>query len=397
MTVAADGFPDFAVVVGEEGSDPIVERAGADFRHDQFAQSGHTDRMEQDLQAIADLGVRIVRYGTPWRLAEPAPGEYDWSHWDRALAACDAAGLEPVIDLLHFGLPDHLPRFADPAWVDAFVRYTEAFLGRYRALRWFTPVNEPGITALLTARFGLWNDRLTTEADHARVLALVTLANLEALARIRADRPALWIGAEGFDVPVAVTPDARSDVDARRAVAQLVWDLHLGVAPEPAGETYLAPVDDAVRTRIATLAVADGLIAGHDFYPTAVQPVGGPGPGWSTTELVALGAAELVRWHGRYRVPFWIGETSNLSLPVVEQVPWLDALVAALDGLRADGLPVRGLCWYSRGDQFDWQTALTHPTGAVTEVGLFDTDRRPRPVAARYAALAAARVDSPPL
>lgn len=138
------------------------------------------------------------------------------------------------------------------------------------------------------------------------------------------------------------------------------------------------------------------LVAGHDFYPTAVQPVGGPNPGWTTTELVALGAAELVRWHERYRVPFWIGETSNLSLPVEEQVPWLDAMVAALDDLRAGGLPVRGLCWYSRGDQFDWMTALTNPTGAVTEVGLFDVDRRPRPVAARYASLAAARVDSRP-
>lgn len=390
MPVLGD-FPDFAVAVGEEGSDPVVDRQGTDFRHDQFVQSGHVEHRTEDLRAVADLGVTVVRYGTPWRLAEPAPGEYDWSHWDRALAACDAAGLEPVIDLLHFGLPDHHPRFGDPAWVDAFVRYTEAFLARYRTPRWFTPVNEPGVTALLTARFGMWNDRLATAADHARVLALVTLANLEALARIRADRPSLWIGAEGFDAPVATTDDAVGDVEERRAVAQLVWDLHLGVDPEPPGEAYLAPVDDATRARLAALAVDDDLVAGHDFYPTAVQAVGGPSPGWSTPELVALGAAELVRWHDRYRVPFWIGETSNLSLPVSLQIPWLDALVAALDGLRADGLPVRGLCWYSRGDQFDWQTALINPTGAVTEVGLFDVDRKARPVAARFAALAADR------
>lgn len=231
-----DHFPDFAVAVGEEGSDPVVDCAGADFRHDQFAQSGHTERMEQDLRDVAGLGVTVVRYGAPWRIAEPAPGEYDWSRWDRAFAACEAAGVEPIVDLLHFGMPDHLPRFADPVWVEAFVRYVEAFLSRYPTPRWFTPVNEPGVTALLTARFGLWNDRLATPADHARVLALVTLANLEALARIRADRRAMWIGAEGFDVPVAATTDAQGEVDGRRAVAQLVWDLHLGVAPEPVGE-----------------------------------------------------------------------------------------------------------------------------------------------------------------
>jgi hypothetical protein len=57
--------------------------------------------------------------------------------------------------------------------------------------------------------------------------------------------------------------------------------------------------------------------------------------------------------------------------------------------MGAAGLPVRGVCWYSRGDQFDWDTALAEPVGTVTEVGLFDAARRPRPVAAAYAALAA--------
>ena len=57
-------------------------------------------------------------------------------------------------------------------------------------------------------------------------------------------------------------------------------------------------------------------------------------------------------------------------------------------GVAARGLPVRGICWYSRGDQYDWDTALTVPIGTVTEVGLFDAQRHPRPVAQHYAALA---------
>ena len=88
-----------------------------------------------------------------------------------------------------------------------------------------------------------------------------------------------------------------------------------------------------------------------------------------------------------------ISETSNLSLPTDDQIPWLTGLVAGLDQLAQDGLPVRGLCWYSRGDQYDWQTGLARPTGAVTEVGLFDTERSPRPVAATLAELVAARSD----
>lgn len=74
---------------------------------------------------------------------------------------------------------------------------------------------------------------------------------------------------------------------------------------------------------------------------------------------------------------------------------WLDALVAALDRLRANGLPVRGVCWYSRGDQFDWDSALTTPVGRVTTVGLYDAERRARPVAAACANLARWRAERP--
>ena len=50
---------------------------------------------------------------------------------------------------------------------------------------------------------------------------------------------------------------------------------------------------------------------------------------------------------------------------------------------------MRGLCWYSRGDQYDWDSALTAPVGRVTEVGLFAADRSARPVAALFRKLAA--------
>jgi beta-glucosidase len=383
-----DGFPDFAWAVGEEGSDPLVLSDGVPYRQDQFAQSGHYSHVDDDLRSIAALGITIVRYGAPWRLSEPEPGHYDWTLWDRALDRCAEHGLEPIIDLLHFGLPDCFDGFADPLWVDSFCRYVEVFLDRYREPRWFTPINEPGVTAENSGCLGLWNDRLASGPDHAKILANIVLANLEALARIRSDRGGWWIGSEGFPVPVAVEPQADADVEALRAWIWLVWDLHLGREPLPESARYLDQVDAALLERIRSLTVTDRMVAGLDLYPTSVFPVGAATPEWSVHERVDCALAEFRRWYDRYELPFWIAETSNLSLGVDDQIPWLLSLTDGLSGLRGDGLPVRGLCWYSRGDQFDWQTELVDPTGAVTEVGLFDTDRRARPVAAVFAELA---------
>ncbi len=394
MTAADRAFPSFAVAVGEEGSDPLVEHEGQIVRVDEYAMSGHYNRLDDDLADVAALGVRVWRYGMPWRLTEPSPGVYDWTLWDRAFEACRRHELEPVVDLCHFGLPDHFPGFCAPDWVDGFVRYVEAFLARYPEPRWFTPVNEPGITALFSARLGLWNDRKATEDDYFTALGNITRANLEALRLIRADRDGWWIGSEGFGCHLTDPGDEaaqRAATDARD-LEHAVWDLHLGIAPRGVAARLSDVIAPGTLERIAALTSVvprDRIVAGHDIYPVSVTAHGTRASRPVTiADRVAAYEATATAWHERYHVPFWVSETSNLSLPVEQGVEWLDALVGSMTAMGARGLPVRGICWYSRGDQYDWDRALTVPVGKVTEVGLFDAARTARPVAAAFAALA---------
>ncbi|HMR95083.1 MAG TPA: family 1 glycosylhydrolase [Microthrixaceae bacterium] len=387
-------FPAFAIACGEEGSDPLVLHEGRVVRVDQYRASGHLERLDADLADVAGLGVKVWRYGVPWRLTEPEPGVYDWTLWDRALEACRRHGLDPVIDLCHFGLPDHHGGFCDTTWVDDFARYVDAFLARYPEPRWFTPVNEPGITAMFSALLGMWNDRLASEDDYFVALGNVVLANLEALARIRADRDGWWIGSEGFGCDLADADDEAGIRAATRArdLQQAVWDLHLGLAPRGGAARLTDVVADSIQSRIEALVGVvppDRIIAGHDIYPVSVTAHGTrAGRPLSIADRVRAYEDEATAWHERYQVPFWVSETSNLGLAVDQGSEWLAALTASLDTLSASGLPVRGICWYSRGDQYDWDTALMSPIGTVTEVGLFDAQRHPRPVAQHYATLA---------
>ena len=387
-------FPAFAIACGEEGSDPLVLHEGRVVRVDQYRASGHLERLDADLADVGGLGVKVWRYGMPWRLTEPEPGVYDWTLWDRALEACRRHGLNPVIDLCHFGLPDHHGGFCDTTWVDDFARYVDAFLARYPEPRWFTPVNEPGITAMFSSLLGMWNDRLASEDDYFVALGNVALANLEALARIRADRDGWWIGSEGFGCELA---DADDEAGVRAATGardlqQAVWDLHFGLAPRGVAARLTDVVADSVQSRIEALVGVvppDRIIAGHDIYPVSVTVHGTrAGRPLSIADRVGAYEDEATAWHERYRVPFWVSETSNLGLAVDQGSEWLAALTTSLDTLAASGLPVRGICWYSRGDQYDWDTALMSPIGTVTEVGLFDAQRHPRPVAQHYATLA---------
>lgn len=385
-------FPDFAWGSGEESSDPLVPFEGEVVRVDELASTGHLEHMEGDLADAASLGITAWRYGMPWRLTERSPGEYDWALWDRALAGCEAAGLTPTVDLLHFGLPDHYPGFVDPAWVEGFVRYAEAFLARYPEPRWFTPVNEHVTIAAQCGLFGNWNDCRRSPDDYATIIAHCALAELEAFARIRADRAGWNVGAEVLTVPLAAAEASQAAADYLWAGQMVTWDLRFGHDLDPLVAGTLDRVDPRVMDRIAELATTEATVAGHDFYPVSVMVMGEREDPLTIGERVGAYAAAARRWHERYGVDFWVAETSNLGLPASEGSAWLEAMTNALFDLRRDGLPARGLCWYSRGDQHDWATALTRPVGAVDEVGLFDVARRPRPVADAFRRLTVAPV-----
>jgi beta-glucosidase/6-phospho-beta-glucosidase/beta-galactosidase len=55
--------------------------------------------------------------------------------------------------------------------------------------------------------------------------------------------------------------------------------------------------------------------------------------------------------------------------------------------LRKDGVPIVGFTWYSLTDQVDWDTALRDDAGRVNALGLYDLDRKIRPVGEAYRSL----------
>ena len=52
--------------------------------------------------------------------------------------------------------------------------------------------------------------------------------------------------------------------------------------------------------------------------------------------------------------------------------------------MRDEGIPVLGFTWFSLIDQIDWDTALRETNGNVNPLGLYDLDRKIRPVGTAY-------------
>ena len=67
-----------------------------------------------------------------------------------------------------------------------------------------------------------------------------------------------------------------------------------------------------------------------------------------------------------------------------EAVNWLWKEWANVLRVRNDGIPIVGFTWYSLIDQVDWDIALRENKGTVNPVGLYDMNRKIRPVGENY-------------
>lgn len=378
----------FVFATGIECSAPVV--AGG-VRHDQLLSTGHWTRFAEDAELIRRLGIPFVRYGIPFHVVAREPGRFDWDWTDRALDALREQGVAPIADLLHFGVPDDIAGMSDPRLVGRYASFVEAFVERYPWIRWYTPVNEPYITALFSGRRGYWNERGTTDASFVRALDTVVECAVRGAAIVRSAWPdAVIIQSDACD---RYTPSSVAAEPLAALLSEQVFvgfDLTLGRAPGDAVLRWLE-ANGMDERRIAWFldhAVDAPFIVGLDYYDGNERLVDADAS--VRRDPDGAGFASMARrWLDRYDLPVMLAETNMTS---DRAVAWLDACWADAMALRMEGRELVGFCWYSLTDQVDWDIVLREFRGKVNPLGLVDLSRRFRPVASRYAELAGASV-----
>src|SRR5947209_5501206 len=85
---------------------------------DQLLFNGHQQRLE-DLDRIAALGFRTLRYPVLWeRVAPENPNTFDWTWPDERLSRLQQLGLDPIVGLLHHGSGPRYTALIDPEFPD---------------------------------------------------------------------------------------------------------------------------------------------------------------------------------------------------------------------------------------------------------------------------------------
>lgn len=230
----------FSFCTGIENSAPVI--AGPDgrpLRVDQMASSGHDWRWREDFRLVRELGLRCLRYGTPYHLTHTGPGRYDWSFADAAFGELRRLGIVPIADLCHFGLPDWLGNFQNPDFPRYFAEYAQAFARRYPWIWLYTPVNEMLVTAEYSALHGYWNEGLRSDRAFVTALGNVVEANVRASEAILRAADPWFVQSEATRYYHPYDPDAAAHADYLNERRFLSLDLNYGRRPSPRMVDYL--------------------------------------------------------------------------------------------------------------------------------------------------------------
>lgn len=367
---------------GIENSYPNISLPdGKTKRIDEMEKTGHYKLWKDDFQLVKQSGIEYLRYGPPYYSTHVAPGVYDWSFTDDVFNELQQLDIIPIVDLCHFGVPDWVGDFQNPDWPNHFAEYAEAFARRFPHLTLYTPINEIFIAAMFSAQYGWWNECKSDDKAFVTALKNLCKANMLAMQAILKVQPAAYfIQSESSEYFHAENPSVRPLCEFLNQKRFLSLDL-----------TFGHPVDVNVYKFLMSNGMTDKeynwfgehslkslgrCIMGNDYYITNEHMVHTNG---STSAAGEIFGYYLIthQYFKRYRLPVMHTET-NIAEPF--SVHWLKKQWANVYRLKQDGVPIIGFTWYSLIDQVDWDSALRNDAGNINSLGLYDINRRMRPV-----------------
>jgi len=366
---------------------------------DQLTRNGHWHRVS-DLDAIAELGIKTLRYPVLWEHVAPnQPEECDWSWADARLPRLRKLGINPIIGLVHHGSGPRYTALHQDNFAAGLAQHAANVARRYPWLTHYTPVNEPLTTARFSCLYGHWYPHTSCDRTFVRALLNELDGTRQAMRAIREINPAAQL-VQTEDLGQAHgTPAMQQRVEFENHRRWLSFDILCGrVTPEHPFWVYLlehGASEEELRSWQHDPCPPD--VIGINHYLTSERYLdedtghywpchsAGSGGQYADIEAVRVGCVPMAgvqslllqAWQ-RYQRPLTITE-AHLNCTRDEQVRWLNYVWESAEGARREGADVRAVTVWALLGSYDWNSLLTRDAGHY-EVGVFDVrSGQPRP------------------
>jgi len=372
------------------GIECTINRVGDEYK-DQLKYSGHYDR-SGDLEAIAHLGIRTIRYPVLWEKHQPQNRNFHWEWTDKQMHNIRALGMKPIVGLLHHGSGPGNTNLLDPQFPYLLASYAYDVASRFPWVEDYTPVNEPLTTARFSGLYGLWYPHHKNERSFYRMLLNQLKATVLSMEAIRFVNPAArLIQTEDLGKTYS-TPFMSYQADFENDRRLLTFDILTGrlQSGHPQYNYMLGCGITEGEMDFFQEHQCEPDILGLNYYVTSERWLdesyenyphhthGGNGiHKYADTEAVRAnlstrqGFKKLAKeiWN-RYQTPMAVTEC-HIHCTREEQMRWFKEVWDNAISLSMEGIPVQGVTAWALIGSFDWDTLLTK-TGSQYESGVFD-------------------------
>lgn len=384
-------------------------------RLEEFELMRHYEMWRDDLDLVARLragerGVTKLRWCFPWYRMEANPGKFDFSWTDQVVDYAGKLGIDLIPDIVHYGTPDWLPNaFLHPDYPDRVAVFAAACAERYKgSIRFYTPLNEPGITAIFSAVRGEWPPYLKSHNGFVQVTLQVARGiqkTVKAIKAVDAQAETWAVEAMRNFAPL----NKQAEPAARQALLQelVCFDLVEGRVDSAHGcYDWLKQggASDADLDDLRQQSVKMDML-GLNFYPWGSKTFT-----WENGEIIegedwdGMRLLDLLRSCSNHTdTRLFITETSAFgghggrkcesvmaNAPDI-RIPWMDATLAACAQARREGINLVGYTQFPFFTMVDWAYRLEKDPASdfylnlgMIEVGPANFERRWTAVADRF-------------
>ena len=373
--------------------------------HTSFAEpSGlacdHYHRYEEDIALLARAGLNAYRFSIEWARIEPEEGKFDQQeieHYRQVIACCKANGVEPIVTLHHFTSPAWLIRkggWEAESTIEYFRRYaayvTEKLGGE---LRYICTINEANMglqLAAISKRYMLMAQQaaqaksaegtVQVGMNFEKMMENMKFAAMENAQVFGTPQPQIFVSSRTPEGDILVF---RAHQAAKAAIKALYPDMQVGITLSmhdcqalPGGDAAAAAEWDEEFRHYLPYIRDDDFLGVQNYTRTLFGPQG---------QLPAPQGAELTQMeyefypqalehvlrkvHEDFKGDLIVTENGVAVADDSRRVEFIRQALAGVERCISDGIPVKGYCYWSLMDNFEWQK------GYAMTFGLMAVDR----------------------
>jgi beta-glucosidase/6-phospho-beta-glucosidase/beta-galactosidase len=360
---------------------------------DQLDYCGHYRRGIEDIEHIAGLGIRALRYPVIWERLKPhADSQIPWSWVERQLNALRHFNILPIAGLVHHGSGPLHACLSESCFATEIEIYARQVAEKFPWIEYYTPVNEPLTTARFCGLYGYWYPHRKSDKAFVEMLLTEIKAIVLAMKAIRnVNSGAKLVQTEDLG-KIYSTKRLKYQADFENERRWLTYDLLTGfVKPGHALWDYflwLGIEEKSLYYFVENTCPPD--IIGADYYLTSERfldstpekyPLNTYGSNgkhiYADVEAIRVkhsnpsGLSVLLRecWE-RYKIPIAVTEV-HINGSAEDQIRWFKHIWDTCLKIRTEGVDLRAVTAWAMFGTYGWSKLLTENPGEY-ERGVFD-------------------------